>query len=107
MPSHPHESRVKLVSEQWRERYRSRRMADFVTHCREKGLAVTPQRVAILRALLDSGDHPSAEEIFIKVRVEQPMISLATVHRTLETLCDAGEAGKVTLLHDAARYDGN
>jgi len=107
MPPRAHEPRLQLVNEQWRERYRSRRMADFVTHCREKGLAVTPQRVAILRALLTSGDHPSAEEIYGKVRAEQPMISLATVHRTLETLCEAGEAGKVTLLHDAARYDGN
>jgi Fur family peroxide stress response transcriptional regulator len=107
MSPRAHESRLQLVSEQWRERYRSRRMADFVTRCREKGLAVTPQRVAILKALLTSGDHPSAEEIFTKVRAEQPMISLATVHRTLETLCDAGEAGKVTMLHDAARYDGN
>jgi len=34
-------------------------------------------------------------------------MSLATVHRTLETLCRIGEARKVTLLHDSARYDGN
>jgi Fur family peroxide stress response transcriptional regulator len=51
--------------------------------------------------------HPSAEEIYTKVRAGQPTISLATVHRTLETLCEAGEAGKVTMLHDTARYDGN
>jgi Fur family transcriptional regulator, peroxide stress response regulator len=107
MPTRAHQPHLELVSEQRRERYRARRMADFVTRCREKGLAVTPQRVAILNALLESGDHPSAEEIYTKVRAAQPMISLATVHRTLETLCEAGEAGKVTLLHDAARYDGN
>ena len=41
------------------------------------------------------------------VRREHPHISLATVHRTLETLCDIGEARKVTTLHDSARYDGN
>jgi Fe2+ or Zn2+ uptake regulation protein len=29
------------------------------------------------------------------------------VHRTLETLCEIGEARKVTTLHDSARYDGN
>ena len=29
------------------------------------------------------------------------------MHRTLETLCDIGEARKVTMLHDSARYDGN
>ena len=41
------------------------------------------------------------------VRREHPHISLATVHRTLETLCEIGEARKVTTLHDSARYDGN
>ncbi len=41
------------------------------------------------------------------MRVQHPHISLATVHRTLETLCDIGEARKVTMLHDSARYDGN
>ena len=107
MSARAHEPHLELMSEQRREHYRARKMADFVTRCREKGLAVTPQRVAILNALLASGDHPSAEEIYTEVRTEQPTISLATVHRTLEMLCEAGEAGKVTLLHDAARYDGN
>lgn len=41
------------------------------------------------------------------MRKEHPHISLATVHRTLETLCKVGEARKVTMLHDSARYDGN
>src|SRR5882757_3849530 len=41
------------------------------------------------------------------IRMQHPHISLATVHRTLETLCDIGEARKVTMLHDSARYDGN
>ena len=41
------------------------------------------------------------------MRREHPHISLATVHRTLETLCRIGEARKVTALHDSARYDGN
>jgi Fe2+ or Zn2+ uptake regulation protein len=41
------------------------------------------------------------------VRREHPHVSLATVHRTLDTLCEIGEARKVTLLHDSARYDGN
>src|SRR4030088_1689995 len=92
MSARAHEPHLELMSEQRRERYRARRMADFVTRCREKGLAVTPQRVAILNALLASGDHPSAEEIYTEVRTEQPTISLATVHRTLEMLCEAGEA---------------
>ena len=83
------------------------RLGEFASRCRAGGLAVTPQRLAIIEALLDSSDHPRAEEIFAQVRQRHPHISLATVHRTLETLCRVGEARKVTLLHDSARYDGN
>lgn len=72
-----------------------------------RGLAITPQRLAVVEALLASKDHPRAESICRKVRRRHPHISLATVHRTLETLCVIGEVRKVTVLHDSARYDGN
>jgi Fur family peroxide stress response transcriptional regulator len=96
-----------LVSERLRATYARERLDEFAARCREGGLAVTPQRLAIIEALLGSTDHPRAEEIFAEVRRRHPHISLATVHRTLETLCRIGEARKVTALHDSARYDGN
>jgi Fur family peroxide stress response transcriptional regulator len=83
------------------------RMTEFVTRCRESGLSVTPQRLAIIDALLSTTEHPTADAICATVRRSHPHISLATVHRTLDTLCELGEARKVTLLHDSARYDGN
>jgi len=96
-----------MVSESMRTSYARERMAEFAWRCRARGLAVTPQRLAIIEALLGSTDHPRAERIFDAVRQQHPHISLATVHRTLETLCRIGEARKVTALHDSARYDGN
>ncbi|HJU29593.1 MAG TPA: transcriptional repressor [Candidatus Binataceae bacterium] len=87
--------------------YARERLGEFAARCRAGGLAVTPQRLAVIEALLASTDHPRAEDIFAQVRTRHPYISLATVHRTLETLCRVGEARKVTLLHDSARYDGN
>ena len=98
---------LQLVNERRRGPYAARRLAEFADRCRVGGLAVTPQRLAIIKALLDSGDHPRADAIYATVRAQHPHISLATVHRTLETLCDIGEARKVTMLHDSARYDGN
>jgi Fur family transcriptional regulator, peroxide stress response regulator len=83
------------------------RIEAFSARCREHGLSVTPQRRAVMRALLASEAHPRAEDIYDAVRAEHPTISLATVHRTLETLCQIGEARKVTALHHSARYDGN
>jgi Fur family peroxide stress response transcriptional regulator len=99
--------KVQMVTDARRADYNAARLAEFAERCHRDGLAVTPQRLAIIRALLASTDHPRAEAIYSAVRREHPHISLATVHRTLETLCRIGEARKVTALHDSARYDGN
>lgn len=98
---------LELLSENRRAGYAARRLTEFAARCRQGGLAVTPQRLAIIRALLASAEHPRADAIYARVRRAHPHISLATVHRTLETLCEIGEARKVTMLHDSARYDGN
>src|ERR1700674_715267 len=98
---------LQLVNERRRAPYAAKRLSEFAARCRKGGLAVTPQRLAIIKVLLSSAEHPRADSIFATVRREHPHISLATVHRTLETLCEIGEARKVTTLHDSARYDGN
>jgi len=98
---------VRLVDRRWHERYSVRRLGEFDARCRKRGIALTPQRLAIIRALLNSENHPSADEICAAVRRSHPHVSLATVHRILEQFCEVGEARKVTLLHEVARYDGN
>ena len=98
---------LRLVDRRWRETYSVQRLGEFVARCRKRGVPVTPQRLAVIRALLASGDHPSTDEIYAAVRGGHPHVSWATVHRILEQFCAAGEARKITLLHDAARYDGN
>ena len=98
---------LRLVDRRWRERYSVQRLGEFVVRCRKRGIALTPQRLAVIRALLASENHPSSDEISAAVRRQHPHVSLATVHRILEQFCEVGEARKVTLLHDFARYDGN
>src|SRR6202521_983160 len=98
---------VRLVDRRWRERYAVQRLGEVVARCHERGIAVTPQRLAVIGAPLDSEHHPSTDEICAAVRRKTPHVSLATVHRILEQFCEVGEARKVTLLHDVARYDGN
>jgi Fur family transcriptional regulator, peroxide stress response regulator len=98
---------ARLVDRRWHERYSVQRLSEFDARCRKRGIALTPQRLAVIQALLASENHPSADEIFAAVRRTHPHVSLATIHRILEQFCEAGEARKVTLLHDLARYDGN
>ncbi len=98
---------LRLVDRRWRESYSAQRLGRFVARCRKRGIAVTPQRLAVIQALLASDNHPSTDEICAAVRRKHPHVSLATVHRILQQFCKVGEARKVTLLHDVARYDGN
>ena len=58
--------------------------------CRAAGLKATPQRIAVLRSLVLSDQHPSPESTYSDVRMSLPSISRGTVYKTLETLEEAG-----------------
>jgi Fur family peroxide stress response transcriptional regulator len=75
--------------------------------CREAGLKATPQRLAVLRVLLEAHDHPSPELVYRRVCEGLPGISLPTIYRTLESLEQAGLVAQVNLLPDTRRYDAN
>ncbi len=62
--------------------------------------------MAIVQAVLESTGHPSAEEIYRQVSAVFPMISLATVYKTLEVLRDIGEVVEIPV-EGRSRYDGN
>ncbi len=82
------------------------RMNAFQAKCREAGLKVTPQRMAVYKVLIESKQHPSAEMVFRKVREVIPNISLDTVNRTLLTLARIGAAFIVEGSGDVKRFDG-
>jgi len=79
----------------------------FANRCREMGLKVTPQRIAVYRELLKTDEHPSAEALHKKVKKIFPNISLDTVNRTLLTLDEIGAAQVVEGSGDAKRYDAD
>jgi len=83
------------------------RVEDLVARCRARGMPVTPQRLAIFRALLAAQDHPSAEMLYQRVRTELPTLSVATVYKVLETFTDLGVAREVPVLNDCRRFDAN
>ena len=79
----------------------------FRTRCREAGLKITPQRIAVYKALIETNEHPSAEMVFQRVKQVIPNISLDTVNRTLLTLNEIGVAFVVEGSGDPKRFDGN
>lgn len=68
---------------------------------------VTPQRIAIYRALLASEDHPTPEMLFRAVARDMPSLSLATIYKTLDALAAVGLVRTVAVESDKRRYDAN
>ena len=66
---------------------------------------MTRQRELILEEIRRAKAHPSADEVYLMVRERLPRISLGTVYRNLEILCDLGEIRKLDLGGDFRRYD--
>ena len=72
----------------------------------EKGLKVTPQRLAILDAIYKLGNHPTAEKIIEYIRQNNPNIASGTVYKVLDTLIENKLIKKVYSDKDVMRYDG-
>ena len=72
---------------------------------RGAGYRVTPQRLAVHRALVDLDRHAGAEEVLEAVKDELPTVSLPTVYASLDALEDAGLIRRVTAARGPARFD--
>lgn len=65
----------------------------------------TPQRKVIFEELSALKTHPTAAELFVIVRERLPRISLGTVYRNLEVLCQDGQINKLDLTGSETRFD--
>lgn len=72
---------------------------------REKGLKVTPQRIAIYSLLMGTKIHPSAETIYKSLEPTNPTMSLATVYKTLDSFEQANLVQELNVGEGCSRYD--
>jgi Fur family transcriptional regulator, peroxide stress response regulator len=84
----------------------SARLDEIVGKLKDGGHRLTPQRMAVLTVLAESDEHPSAEQIYERVRVDLPMTSLATVYKTVDLLKEMGEVLELGFGDDSNRFDG-
>jgi Fur family peroxide stress response transcriptional regulator len=84
-----------------------RHLEALLDRVRERGLKLTPQRIAILRELAGDPTHPTAQELFERLRPSLPTMSFATVYNTLDALASAGLCAALSLAPGAARFDSN
>lgn len=75
--------------------------------CSLHNLKLTPQRMAIFEVLSASADHPSADNIYQKIRKTFPSLSFDTVNRTLLTFSKIGLTRVVEGRGDPKRFDPN
>ncbi len=74
---------------------------------REKDMRITPQRLAVLKILAESSEHPSVERIYEQVKRDFPTTSLATVYKTIILLKEIEEVLEIGFSDGSSRYDGN
>jgi Fur family transcriptional regulator, peroxide stress response regulator len=77
----------------------------FREKLQEKGLKVTPQRVAIYEAIVKLKNHPTAENVIEYIKANHPNTSVGTVYKVLDSLVENQLLKKVKTEKDIMRYD--
>lgn len=85
---------------------RHARVRELTRRLKARGCRLTPQRLALLDALVRTETHPTAEELYARVRERCPTTSRATIYKTLETLKEMGEVLELEFRDGSNRYDG-
>jgi Fe2+ or Zn2+ uptake regulation protein len=82
-------------------------VAEIETRMRARGFALTPQRRAIVRLLVDRGGHWTATELVDGLTREFPLASRATVYSTLSLLRQLGMISELPSPAGELRFDAN
>lgn len=68
-------------------------------------LRATPERFAVLDAVLQSQGHFDAENLYYRMITKGSKVSKATVYNTLELLQDCGLVSKYRFAENTSRYE--
>jgi Fur family transcriptional regulator, peroxide stress response regulator len=75
---------------------------------RERRLKLTPQRLAIIDALIENTSlHPGASLIYKEAKKKTPSLSLSTVYATLDELSQLGMVKMLEFDRMENRWEGN
>ena len=82
------------------------RLEEITAKIKAQDYRMTPQRMAILKALIDNPEHPTVEQIHAEVEENFPMTSLATTYKMVRLLKEMGEILEINPGNGKAHYDG-
>ncbi len=83
------------------------RLKEMLQKLRERRFRITPQRLAVLKILARSENHPSVDMIYEEVRRDFPTTSLATIYKTVTLLKELGQVLELGFPEGSNRFDGN
>jgi len=77
----------------------------YVKILKEKSLKITPQRIEILKYLDEHRTHPTVDEIYSELKVNNPSLSKTTVYNSLEILKEHKIIQSININGNESRYD--
>ena len=78
---------------------------DLIDRLERADIRPSAQRVAIAAYVLATADHPTADEVWSRVKAEFPMVSRATVYNTLQLFRDHGLLQQLVLAEGSVVFD--
>jgi len=82
------------------------RFDELIAALKEGDFRLTLQRVELVRLIAASEGHPSAGQLYTKIKRKFPTMSHATVYKTLALLKEMGQVLEIDL-RDDSHSDGN
>lgn len=73
----------------------------------EHGIQPSAQRVAIAAFVLETEEHPSADQVWARVKDTFPMLSRATTYNTLNLFVERGLLRELVLAEGRVVFDPN
>jgi Fur family transcriptional regulator, peroxide stress response regulator len=82
------------------------RFNQMIAALKERDFRLTPQRLELVRLIAASEGHPSASQLYAKIKRRFPTMSQGTVYKTLALLKEMDQVLEIDLRNDS-HYDGN
>ena len=80
-------------------------VAKTIQKLRNEGVRITSQRQEIIRYLVETHDHPTADEIYQALADKVTDVSVATVYNNLRLFTEKGIVTELKFGDDASRFD--
>jgi len=81
--------------------------AAIIEELKKAGYRMTRHRRAIIEIIAERKDHPSVRQVYNKIRLQSPDISLATVYNTLNMLVEMNLLKEIDFEETDNRFDTN